>query len=103
MKDQKQIEKMAKTICHSPNCPIKKKDRGCFSNCKAFIYASRIAETDYCKQSVGEWEYKQLDNFRKYQVTCPFCKAEYIGNYDAYDVPEDFNFCPNCGAKMKGE
>lgn len=30
-------------------------------------------------------------------VKCPICGEEFIGN----DV-EDYNFCPNCGADMKG-
>jgi hypothetical protein len=44
-----------------------------------------------------------MDNFRQYKVICPFCEAEYVGNYDAYIEPEDFNYCPNCGARMDGE
>ena len=50
----------------------------------------------------GEWRDKMLDNFRKYEVVCSVCGARYIGNYDAYDEPWDFNYCPNCGAKMDG-
>ena len=45
----------------------------------------------------GEWISEDLDNFRKYKVTCPHCGAWYIGNYDAYDEPSDFNYCPHCG------
>lgn len=45
----------------------------------------------------GEWIYEDLDNFRKYKVTCPHCGAWYVGNYDAYDEPSDFNYCPHCG------
>ena len=45
----------------------------------------------------GEWVYEDLDNFRKYKVTCPHCGAWYVGNYDAYDEPSDFFYCPHCG------
>ena len=45
----------------------------------------------------GEWISEDLDNFRKYKVTCPHCGAWYVGNYDAYDEPYDFNYCPHCG------
>lgn len=48
----------------------------------------------------GKWVYKPLDKFRKYQVKCSNCDIAFIGNYDAYDEPGDFNYCPNCGAKM---
>lgn len=50
----------------------------------------------------GEWIYKPLDKFRKYQVKCSNCDMVFIGNYDAYDEPSDFNYCPNCGARMDG-
>lgn len=48
----------------------------------------------------GKWIEKQLDNFRKYQVTCSNCGWVGIENYDSYNDPSDFNYCPNCGAKM---
>lgn len=51
----------------------------------------------------GEWGYEQLDEYKYYKVTCPYCYAEYWGNYDAYNEPDDFNYCPHCGAKMDGE
>lgn len=51
----------------------------------------------------GRWIGKPLDNFRKYQVTCSNCKWVGIENYDSYNDPSEFNYCPNCGAKMDGE
>lgn len=45
----------------------------------------------------GEWIEEDLDNFRKYKVTCPHCGAWFVGNYDAYVEPWDFNYCPHCG------
>lgn len=51
----------------------------------------------------GDWHMRGLDEFRKYKVTCSCCSASYVGNYDAYVEPEDFYYCPNCGAKMDGE
>lgn len=48
----------------------------------------------------GRWIGKQLDNFRKYQVTCSECGWIGIENFDSYNEPSDFNFCPYCGAKM---
>lgn len=51
----------------------------------------------------GKWIGKQLDNFRKYEVICSNCDWIGIENYDSYDNPFEFNYCPNCGAKMNLE
>ncbi|RGQ39567.1 hypothetical protein DWY99_08650 [[Clostridium] leptum] len=48
----------------------------------------------------GKWIGKQLDNFRKYEVTCSNCDWIGIENYDSYDNPFEFNYCPSCGTKM---
>ena len=68
-----------------------------------FLGLIRDAPTaDVAEVKHGNWVYEQLDNFKMYKVICIECNAEYIGNYDAYNEPEDFNYCPNCGAKMDG-
>lgn len=51
-------------------------------------------------EKLGQWRMKELDKFRKYEVVCSECGAKYIGNYDAYDEPCEFNYCPNCGSRM---
>lgn len=54
-------------------------------------------EANYRKQSVGEW----ICNRQTSEYICSLCGA--IGPVDC--LKEDFyesNFCPNCGAKMKG-
>ena len=51
----------------------------------------------------GRWIDKKLDDFRKWELRCSECDWVGISNYDAYDEPYDFNYCPNCGAKMEGE
>ena len=51
-------------------------------------------------ERTGEWE-----TFSHYQVKCSVCDAifeqftDMIGEYQI----AHFHFCPNCGAKMKGE
>lgn len=74
----------------------------------AFGYVSveeiaKFPAADVVERKKGLWVEKALDTFRKYSVTCPFCGAEYIDNYDGYVSTGDFNFCPNCGADMRGE
>ena len=51
----------------------------------------------------GEWIYTPLERYKEYKVKCPFCGAEYHDCYDGYIDAEDFNYCPNCGARMDGE
>lgn len=51
----------------------------------------------------GEWIGRQLDDFKKYESTCSECGWVGIENYDSYNDPSDFNYCPNCGAIMDGE
>ena len=63
----------------------------------------KIPTADVEEVRHGEWQYEQLDEYKFYKVTCPYCEAYYYGNYDAYHDPDDFNYCPNCGAKMDGE
>lgn len=60
-------------------------------------YADGKAEERAKMPKRGEWISEDLDNFRKYKVTCPHCGAWYVGNYDAYVEPWDFNYCPHCG------
>jgi hypothetical protein len=87
-------------------------------------YEERLEMCDYCGDTVawniggqikklpaadveevkhGKWIGKQLDNFRKYEVICSNCDWIGIENYDSYDNPFEFNYCPNCGAKMNLE
>ena len=65
----------------------------------AFII-SKIPVADVEEVKHGKWIGKQLDNFRKYEVTCSNCGWVGIENYDSYNDPSGFNYCPNCGAKM---
>lgn len=65
--------------------------------------ALNLPAADVAEVKRGKWIGKQLDNFRKYEVTCSNCDWIGIENYDSYDNPSEFNYCPNCGAKMNLE
>lgn len=61
-----------------------------------------VADDNYdAKGKKGLWIYESFDNFRKYKVVCPFCKTEYVDDFDGYVTTESFNFCPNCGAELE--
>ena len=49
------------------------------------------SKDDFSKVTHERWE----NNGNRY--TCPVCKFFYFSNN------EEWNFCPNCGAKMDGE
>ena len=51
MNKEKQIEEMAKAICHAPTCEIKKNGGTCYKYCKAYIYAFRAVNAGYRKAS----------------------------------------------------
>ena len=66
-------------------------------SCNARNLAKAIIEKDYRKRSEGEW----IKSTQTHELICNLCGA--IGPVDC--LKEDFyasNFCPNCGAKMKG-
>ena len=55
----------------------------------------------------GEWIFHETENDRYDDMICPFCKMTYT--VDAYRIDdigltaEDFDYCPNCGADMRGD
>lgn len=51
MSRDKQIEEMAKAICHAPTCEIRKNGGTCYKYCKAYIYAFRAVNAGYRKAS----------------------------------------------------
>jgi hypothetical protein len=65
-----------------------------------FIVSRYLNEAGYRKQSEGEWIVDGGDLNRR--ATCPNCKHEYAVQKGMLQL-QNFSFCPNCGAKMKGE
>ena len=62
---------------------------------------SSLPAEDVSKAVHGEWELSQLDSFRKFEVRCSVCGWTSYENYDSYNDPSEFLFCPNCGAEME--
>ena len=89
----KQIEEMANAIneMDEPNAHYygkNMKEHEAFADC--FTIAKHLYNAGYRKHSKGKW--KKRGN----EKTCSLCKFIYYSNND------EWNFCPNCGAKMKG-
>lgn len=89
---EKQIEEMAKIICkptaNKGNC----ERCGFRKQCSKFDNAKDLYNADYRKQSEGAWR-KVSEKYPRY--VCTACNHFYINNA--------YKYCPNCGAKMKGE
>lgn len=79
MSREKQIEEMAKVIAKADD------------NCRAKTIAEALYNAGYCKQSEGEWIIKKGGYYQR--LVCSVCEKLSIATFD---------YCPNCGAKMKG-
>ena len=62
MNKEKQIEEMAKDLCHTETCEIKKIGIPCNHRCKAHIYATRAVDKGYAKASeVAREIFKEIE------------------------------------------
>ena len=99
MSREKQIEEIAKVMCRNRtsdgNC-ITDNDP-CGLECVYGYCAERIYSAGYRKQSEGEWILIGNGNGRRIHWKCSVCGFETL---DASNG--DTNFCPNCGADMRG-
>lgn len=89
-----QIEEMAKIMCRI--CPNKCDDT---SGCIVEDYAEAIYNKDYRKHIVAEW--KAGNENGQYGYYCSNCKAGFTGE-NAEWIAKEHDFCPKCGAMMKG-
>jgi hypothetical protein len=97
MSKEKQIEEMAREMCHlsaeCKTCQICNEryhgddDDLCYFKC----VAKEIINHGYRKQSEGEWK-QAYNSFPRY--VCTNCNHLFNN--------KSFKYCPNCGAKMKG-
>lgn len=96
MSKEKQIEEMAKAICEVCKC-----DGDCDATIcsSAFVEAEHLYNAGYRKQSVGEW--KIAVNPVEATFICSKCGYFYIEADPQAET--EYKFCPECGAKMKGE
>ena len=109
MSKEKQIEETIKIVDEMASLVCRYHDLHCnghscvtcwrrTTNCDKYPILYRLAESNYRKQSEGEWKRSEKG---KYDYFCTICGEKAVqniyGNYDRL-----FKFCPNCGAKMKG-
>ena len=73
--------------CEQCNTELDIDDEPCYFEC----VANAIINNGYRKQSEGEWK-RVSDKYPRY--VCTVCNHLYNN--------AGYNYCPNCGAKMKG-
>jgi hypothetical protein len=103
MSKEKQIEEMAEII--NKPCFEILNEAGVMGRDCPFPYecnectARNIYNAGYRKQSEGEWVNKSEDReeFYEYTYQCSLC-----GYWMIICANDDVNFCPSCGARMKG-
>lgn len=92
---EKQIEEMAEILAGDcgdcSNCEYDNDVKGC-----CFKNAERIYNAGYRKERQGEWKPIMQELNCCDTLECSIC--EFV-----IDISQgDYNYCPNCGAKMKG-
>lgn len=108
---KKQIEEIAKDLCDKKTgvavVIVTIDDNGNPRLAGSERYLKNLVETGYRKQNEGKWEcvYKLLNpylpmSYMSVHIACSVCGYEpdqYLGEY------KEYNYCPHCGARMKGE
>lgn len=100
MTENERIEEMARDIDSGDDCiePCKECAHYCYPNCRDVKIAKRLYAKDYRKVERGEW-IEQIKIARQsnlpplYYYQCNRCSVY---------LSKRANFCPNCGADMRG-
>ena len=102
---KEQIEEMVSIInnsdpfyeCKGTPC------RNCefFTISKNCYVAKALYNAGYRKQIEGEWV-KRLDEYDCEYAQCSCCKEDFYDATGEDTIDMFYNFCPNCGAHMKG-
>jgi hypothetical protein len=78
MTKDKRIDEMAKDLCRTDTCEIKKIGIPCNHRCKAHIYATRAIEKDYRKASdVAREIFEEIEEHIKADRTPSFSRGYY--------------------------
>jgi len=100
--EKQAIEEMAKDLCENYNddgtCYCDGKP--CDFECENFTDAQYIYVKSYRKQIEGEWVWKmKIEPQAQNRLYCSVCDKECLAKNNYYVKS---NFCPHCGAHMKG-
>lgn len=90
---KEQIEEMTKDLCDI-ECKGMKCNECDRYGCEYRMLAEALYNTGYRKQKEGEWNINGTNGNLIGNWRCSACNGVSL---------KDSDFCPNCGAKMKGE
>ena len=98
MSRDKQIDEMVKVMCGNREAyktckSCKLANVNAIAYCRIEHYAECLAKEGYRKASVGEWIMEKF----------PLTKCSVCGTTRNCETEIGWNYCPNCGAKMKGD
>ena len=98
MSKEKQIEEMADVY---DRARLKARETlGSMNEGEAMWYSKAFYKAGYRKQSEGEWVEKD-DGFGGVYYDCTACGCSWT-TIDGTPMENNMNYCPECGAKMKG-
>ena len=109
LSEEKAVEELARSMC-----PYSKDSicRECSDECFYKDYAKRAVCAGWHKQSEGEWLVNAWSEKSQKWIVIPYIKHQHIDPFcslckehallDGAEFGVASNFCPNCGAKMKG-
>lgn len=97
MNGEKQIEEMAKIT--KAHCELDNQCGSChWETCNECL-AEALYNAGYRKQSEGEWKDQYQGMYVNQLYKCSVCGETAFHDDERWFLT---NFCPNCGAKMKG-
>ena len=100
MDKEKQIEEFADDIDEAIDNNMTWHDIDGITNIDTVGMANELKNKGYRKERQGEWKIMKMGDGDKVR-TCSACMISQTVN--VYKGKVMFNYCPYCGAKMKGE
>lgn len=76
----------------------------CVGDCKS-CWKTKLVNAPTVEPVRGEWEvvHGVMTPGGDPLLRCPVCRSEESYHMGGIEMPQHWNFCPNCGADMRGE